>query len=816
MMIDDEELRNLYQMSSEEHLQKLEAGILHLEKHPEDESPLEELLREAHSMKGDSRMLGVKDVESLIHQVEHILGMIKRKEVQMTSSLSDRLYQGLDVIKKIVHEAVTGEAINVDIFHTLADLMQAVTSPKPPIPSENLKEEMASSSSDQVTPLETKIEENIVGSNPDQGEENNPPEKFVAISDINSPENNLKNVTLPKKDHPSENNSDRLEIDALPMNIPIEAEKITEQLQNTVTTSEQSHPETPPLNSSGYHIDTIRVSTRLLDSLMTQTGELTVTKIRIAHTSLELEELASLWEEWKNIRSTNNQLQDHPLENRLEQVISRLKLTTQENSTRLEIIAGELEDKIRTLRLLPLNTVFQLFPRMVRDLAKQQDKQVELIIEGGDTTADKQILEEIKDPLIHLIRNSIDHGIESPQERQRWGKSPVGTIHLKGYQKGNNIFIEVKDNGQGLNIEKIKQNAIQKGLYRPEELAIMTSQQIYSIIFLPGFSTRNFITEVSGRGVGLDVVHTNVERLKGSIQIESELHQGCMFRIQLGTTLATANVLLIGLQGTTYAIPIEYVETNLLIDPQSIFTIEGKEAIALENQAISIAYLSDLLELPTVIKDSLIRQNTSLPCVLLNINGDRMGVIIDQLLDTQDVVLKPQSKLLKRVRNITGATILGTGEVCMILNPSDLLKSLQKRSFKTLTAINNNFVTEQKKPLILLAEDSIATRTQEKRILESAGYEVVTAVDGLDGLNKLHTRPFSAVISDVQMPNLDGLSLTSKIRQLPEYNELPIILVTSLASDADKRRGAEAGANAYITKDSFNQSILLETLKRLI
>ncbi|MEB3338938.1 MAG: response regulator, partial [Leptolyngbyaceae bacterium] len=321
------------------------------------------------------------------------------------------------------------------------------------------------------------------------------------------------------------------------------------------------------------------------------------------------------------------------------------------------------------------------------------------------------------------------------------------------------------------------------------------------------------VTEVSGRGVGLDVVRTNVERLKGIIQLESSPGMGCTFRVRVDTTLATTHVLIVEVNQIVYAIPVEFVQMTLLVAQQDLFAIEGSKTLLLNGQPISVAWLADLLEL-SFTPDATVSEKKKLPCIILQVGMERLGLIVDALLDEQNVVLKPQSRLLKRVRNVTGATILGTGEVCMILNPQDLVKSVRRRS--GLAAPQRSLVEVKKKPTILLVEDSITIRTQEKRILEGAGYEVVTAVDGLDGFNKLKTRAFDAVVSDVQMPNLDGLALAAKIRQQREYNELPIILVTSLASDEDKRRGAEAGANAYITKGGFDQQVLLDTLRRLV
>ncbi len=616
-----------------------------------------------------------------------------------------------------------------------------------------------------------------------------------------------------------------------------------------------------------YRIDTIRVATQHLDRLMTQAGELTVTKIRIARRLSELEELAALWEDWSRdtfahrfllnelIRDRQDsaalvpaslpdradpfghvphlthhglskqdrdldrlQAFQQRLENRLERlsgIIDSLQSATHEDTARLESVADGLESGIRTLRLLPLSTVFGLFPRMVRDLAKAQGKTVHLVIEGGDAKADKQILEAMKDPLMHAIRNAIDHGIEPPEVRRQAGKPPEGTIWLRGFQTATSIAIEIADDGRGLDLNSIRRTAIERKLYSREELDTMTPGQIQSLIFAPGFSTRKLVTEVSGRGVGLDVLRSNVEELKGTISVNSTPGQGCTLRVQLSTTLATAHVLLIDVQGNTYAVPVEFVETIRLLTADEVFTIEGRPTLIWNQQSISIAPLADLLELHCGDED---RPHwlkvKAIPCIILKVGSARLGIAVDALLDEQDVVLKPQSKILKRVRNVSGATILGTGEVCAILNPQDLIESVRQRHRQAVSSATGP--VEEHKPVILLVEDSIATRTQEKRVLEAAGFEVVTAVDGLDGYNKLATRVFDAVISDVQMPNLDGLALTSRIRQHREYSELPVILVTTLASDADRQRGAEAGANAYITKGSFSQEVLIDTLRRFI
>jgi len=807
---------------------------MHLEKHPSDREQLEDFLREIHTLKGDSRMLEVQGVETLTHQIEEVLAEVKRGESSLTAELCDRLYEGLDAMRQFVHEAVTGVAASVNLFYVLARLMGAESSP-------------TSGEEELGLPAETPLfTEPVTTADIPLFEDDLFPETPVpAVADDLFSELPLTDPFEPIAT-PSGTFDDLFLLEPLlpeilpkPPSLSIKQPEFAPPIlaEAKATAKPQPAPADESSESaptSNYQIDTIRVEPQKLDTLMTQASELTVTKLRIAQRMGDIEEILTLWEEWSRDAFVNRSMFDkiergwnanslkqlqnfqHRAEQRLERLgslINHLKSTIYEDTARLDVVTGELESGIKTLRLLPLSNMFALFSRLVRDLAKQQGKDINLVIEGGDTKADKRILEEMKDPLLHLLRNAVDHGIETPQERESLGKPRTATIRLRGYQTASSIGIEVTDDGRGLNIDSIKRTAVRRGLHREEDLEAMTTAQIQSLIFAPGFSTRTTVTEISGRGVGLDVVRVNVERMKGTIQVDSLPSMGCEFRIELDTTLATTQVLIVEVNRVSYALPVEFVQTNLLVSRQEIFALEGSQTISIDGQPISVAWLADLLELPAI-APSLKSAAKMLPCVVLQVGSDRLGLLVDALLDRQDIVLKPQSKLLKRIRNVSGATILGTGEVCMVLNPLDLLKSVQKKPV-AVQAIESTQQAKTKQKL-LLVEDSIIIRTQVKRLLEGAGYDVTTAVDGSDGFNKLRTGSFDAVISDVQMPNLDGLGLAAKIRQHKEYQEIPIILVTTLASDEDKRRGAEAGANAYLTKGTFDQKVLLETLNRLI
>ncbi|OGP30118.1 MAG: hypothetical protein A2073_07695 [Deltaproteobacteria bacterium GWC2_42_11] len=691
-MIEDKEFRDLFKIESSEHIQKIEDGLLRLEKEPDNQPVLEEVFREAHSLKGAARMLGLADIENISHRIEDIFGAVRKGEISLTPDVAAKIYIALDAVKKLANEAITGAPAGVDA---------------------------------------AKIDES----------------------------------QIPKS----------------------------------------------KIEDGSFKIETIRVDTKKLDELMTQVGELNIAKMRIINRPFEIDEIINLWHELKRQQLSGKKSME--LFERIGVLLGKLKNDAAEDGSKLEFVSDRLTDEAGAIRLLPLSTIFNLFPRVVRDMAKERSKEVEFIIEGGDVTADKRIIEEMKDPVMHMIRNAIDHGIETPEERQKNGKPRTGAMLLKAYQTTSNIVLEIKDDGRGLDIETIKQTALKKKICSKEGLFAMTPAQIQSLIFISGFSTSSFVTEMSGRGVGLDVVRTNIEKLKGTVQIESTHGKGAVFRVNLPITLATVRVLIAKADKMKYAIPVEHVQTSRFVNQNEIFTIEGKKTVILDKQPVSVARLADLLEIRDA-QDARQMTHDAFPCIFMSIGNEKLGLLIDELLDEQEIVLKPQSLMLKRVRNVSGAAILGTGEVCMILNPQDLIKSVRK---KEKPIIAERPVEEAKrKKMILLAEDSIVTRAQEKRILEGAGYEVVAAVDGMDAWNKLGAQQFDAVVSDILMPTMDGLTLTAKIRQDKRYKEMPVILVTTLASDEDRKKGLEAGANAYIAKPAFDQQALLETLKRLI
>ncbi len=803
-MIEDLELRTLFRAESEEHLQTLEQGLLQLEAEPNGPSVLEYLFRSAHSLKGAARMLGVTGLETLAHHFEDELGAARRGRKSITPEVVDRLYHGLDAMRRIALEASDGTPCEVDITTVLAQLRGA---PVPKVPLQ-ANDPVISDLTISTAPAtnETAVAQNVL--------------------ELDTPK--IAEQLQPKTDEKTAPDS-LSELASMGLIVPA--------LPATFSKLDEA-----PLPAPGtpFRIETIRVEPRRLDVITTLAGEVAVTTSRAVRAMTVIDELIELHDDWTRetspsihtahtafdrVRPGNGQDAgriDQREANRLKQLgilLTQVERVRDEEMGRLALMAEEMIGAIRSIRLLPFSTIFDLFPRLVRELSREQGKEVRLEIDGGEITADKHVLEEMKDPLMHLMRNAIDHGIERPEERISAGKVREATIRLSARRTGSRLIIEVSDDGRGLDKESIARTALQKHLLTEAEVLTLSEEGIQRLILSAGFSTTPLISDVSGRGVGLDVVKTNVERIKGSIAIESQKGNGSKFRISAPMTLATTRVLLVRLGDRSFAVPIEAIESTFLAPQQSVFPIEGRTAIMWKGQPLWVALLSKLLELPResdrgwTVNEEQRSNTTDRPGIIIDLHSTRAALFVDALVDEQEVIVKPFGGLLKRVRNVVGSTILSTGEICMVLNTQDLLTSIHKHNnHEPVDTIPKDPV----KRSLLFAEDSITTRTQIRRILESAGYEVETAVDGAEAFQKLSSRAFDAVISDIEMPNMTGLQLAERIRQDPKYRELPVLLVTSLATDEDRQRGIDVGANAYITKGTFDQKMLLDTLRRLL
>ncbi|NVN92861.1 MAG: response regulator, partial [Desulfuromonadales bacterium] len=470
---------------------------------------------------------------------------------------------------------------------------------------------------------------------------------------------------------------------------------------------------------------------------------------------------------------------------------------------------GDLQETSLKLRMLPLSSVFDSLRRTVQDLAREQGKGVDFLVDGGETELDRKIIERIGDPLIHMIRNALDHGLEPPDERVAAGKPPQGTVSLSAFYDGGCVTIRLRDDGRGLSIEKIRQKALAKGLFDADTLAAMSRSEIANIIFLPGFSTSPIITDLSGRGVGMDVVRKNiVEELRGAISIDTEEGAGATFSLRLPLNLAVFPLFLVSTGGKTCALPATSITEMLSLDRDEIISIVNKRAIRLREQLIPVEDLAAILGLPH--SDG---TGADAMVIIVRDGEEQLGLLVDGILGREEMVVKPLPLHMQKLRMVSGATIGEGNCIICVLHVPDLFRQSRTLSETARQAPQDS---GNRLPTILVVDDSHNTREIEKNILEAYGYLVVTAGDGEEAFEKTRAELFDLVITDVEMPRLDGFSLTERLRDDERYRTIPIIIVTSREKEEDKKRGITVGADAYIVKGAFDQSMLLETVRSLI
>lgn len=586
-------------------------------------------------------------------------------------------------------------------------------------------------------------------------------------------------------------------------------------------------------------IKTLRVDSSKLDSLINQVSELSITKIKTQKRLLELGLIKSELEEWQKTSmktlkylkhfdkkhfssdSTDSQvplfikqLVNLFVENnrKIQETaynVSNLYRTIQDDDTKMNTIVDGLEQMVKEIRVLPLATVFHLFGRMVRDIAQEKGKEIDLEIIGSETSTDKKIIEEIKTPLIHIIRNAIDHGIETPAERLALGKNPKGKILLSAKQVGNKVIIQITDDGKGINIEKIKEKAIQKGFLTEEEIKAMSDEQITNIIFSPGFSTGEEITNISGRGIGLDVVQSKIAQLNGKVKMISEVNKGCCVQIELPTTMSTIKVFLVKAADRTFAIPMDTINTVLRKNEKEILDNKGQKSIIFQEKTIPLCNLSNILN----IEETCSCKNKE-TILVLESDDKIVALCVDKLIGDQEILHKKLSAPLYKLKNISGITTLVSGEVCLILNISDILNiatNPTKKISSTSTAKQNNSAYR-----ILLVDDSITTRTMEKNILTKVGYNVEIAENPIEAFDQMKETRFDLIISDVEMPEMNGFEFLENLKNNEMYSEIPVVMLSSLISVEKKKRAMDLGAEKYLVKSEFNQDELQETISNIL
>ena len=593
-------------------------------------------------------------------------------------------------------------------------------------------------------------------------------------------------------------------------------------------------------SNASTEIKTLHVNAQKLDLLVNQLGELIITKIKTEKNLEKIDSIKNANEACqKDLLKTSNYLRYY---NRkylqsgntdqytgvfVKQVFSLLLDITQnvsrtiydlnslyraskEDDMKMRLIIDEIESMVKNIRVLPISTVFNSFSRMVRDIANEKGKDIDFEIEGKDTCADKKIIEEIKTPLIHILRNAIDHGIESKEERIANGKSPVGKILLSAKQDDNKVIIDVVDDGQGFNLEKIKDRAVSRGFLTQDDIDSMTDEAIMNIIFWPGFTTGDSITSISGRGIGLDVVKTKISQLNGKVKVISEFGKGSCVHIEIPVTLTTLRVFLVQISGQTFAIPIQVITTFILKNQNEIKTNNGVRSILFNGNIIPLYYLSDILELAPA------PRNEKETILIIEADDKTIGLVVDKLLGDQDILQKKLSPPLYKVKNISGITNLASGELCLILNMQDIMHYDFNKAM--ISANNQELLTSDvlSYKRILIVDDSVTTRTMVKNILLNIGYMVDTVLDADEALVKLKLTHYDLIITDLTMPKIDGYEFIERLRNDEMYADIPIIVISSLPENQARKRLNKLSIAHYISKDNFDQADLAMQVKEIL
>lgn len=476
----------------------------------------------------------------------------------------------------------------------------------------------------------------------------------------------------------------------------------------------------------------------------------------------------------------------------------------------LDALATRLQDDIRAVRMIPVEQAFAGFPRLVRDVATKLGKTVSYELVGGTTEIDRDLVDVIKDPVMHLLRNAISHGIETEVERTRVGKAASGSVRVTAVGRAGGLQLSIRDDGAGVDLERVRKVAIETGVLNRSEEGSLDKQQLNELLFRPGFSTARSVDEVSGRGVGLDVVRKNVGRCGGSVALESTRGLGTEFIVRLPLNLTSMRMLLTRVGSEQFCLPINAVVRVLRVHRDDIKQVDSGLVCNVEGRPVPIERLSHLLGL---------REPVSLaekgPAIVVASGAAQAALLVDAIDGEHELIVKGLGDHLGRVQNVAGATVLASGRIVPLLNVGDLVEKLVgERTPRALFGQSDK--AKAKRRRILIADDSITTRTLESAILQAAGYEVDVATDGVDALTKLNQSNFDLVLSDLQMPRMDGLELVARIKGDPATHEIPVILVSSLATEVDRARGLKAGADAYLGKTEFSQELLLQTLERFL
>ncbi len=807
-MDDLQEIMEDFLIEAFEMNEQLDQDLVELEHNPEDLDLLNRIFRVAHTIKGSSSFLNLNILTHLTHNMEDVLNRARKGEIKITPDIMDVVLCSIDLMKTLlVTIRDTGSDTNNGKENEIEEAvkqLQAITSQNlegaketsgaKEAPQKEAKEEAKEENKEnkaKAPTAENTSSDNPLADEPDLDYANMSAEEVEAEIErlLNKRQEADKERRAQKKQEakPKQEEQAKPKQEVTPTK---EAPKTETPKAPKTETKAKAKADTEENKAPSIGVEqTVRVDVRRLDHLMNLIGELVLGKNRLIRIYSDVEER---YDGEKFLEELN-------------QVVSSISAVT-----------TDLQLAVMKTRMQPVGKVFNKFPRMVRDLSRELGKSIELIIEGEETELDKSIVEEIGDPLIHIIRNSCDHGIEPLEERRRLNKPETGKVQLSAYNEGNHIVIKISDDGKGLDPVMLKEKAIEKGVISERDAEGMSDREAFNLIFKPGFSTAKVVSNVSGRGVGMDVVKTNIEKLNGIIEIDSEVGVGTTQKLKIPLTLAIIQALLVGVQEEYYAIPLSSVLETVRISQDEIYTVDGKSVLRLRDEVLSLVRLSDIFKV-----DAILESNSDVYVVIIGLADQKIGVIVDYLIGQEEVVIKSLGYYLKNTRGIAGATVRGDGKITLIVDVGAMMDMAKSIKVNITTLMNESENTKSKNSpsdyIVLAIDDSSTDRAIIRKCLKPLGITLLEATNGLEGLEMLKNgdKIPDAILVDIEMPKMDGYTFASEVRKYNKFKNLPLIAVTSRVTKTDRMRGVESGMTEYITKP-YSGEYLTTVVKRSI
>ncbi|GAA9217644.1 chemotaxis histidine kinase/response regulator CheAY2 [Helicobacter pylori] len=811
-MDDLQEIMEDFLIEAFEMNEQLDQDLVELEHNPEDLDLLNRIFRVAHTIKGSSSFLNLNILTRLTHNMEDVLNRARKGEIKITPDIMDVVLRSIDLMKTLlVTIRDTGSDTNNGKENEIEEAvkqLQAITSqnlegakegtkeaPKKENQEEAKKENIKENQENKAKAptAESLASDNPLADEPDLDYTNMSAEEVEA--EIERLLNKRQEADKERRAQKKQEAKPKQEV--VPTKETPKTETPKTETPKTETskapkteTKAKAKADTEENKAPSIGVEqTVRVDVRRLDHLMNLIGELVLGKNRLIRIYGDVEER---YDGEKFLEELN-------------QVVSSISAVT-----------TDLQLAVMKTRMQPVGKVFNKFPRMVRDLSRELGKSIELIIEGEETELDKSIVEEIGDPLIHIIRNSCDHGIEPLEERRRLNKPETGKVQLSAYNEGNHIVIKISDDGKGLDPVMLKEKAIEKGVISERDAEGMSDREAFNLIFKPGFSTAKVVSNVSGRGVGMDVVKTNIEKLNGIIEIDSEVGVGTTQKLKIPLTLAIIQALLVGVQEEYYAIPLSSVLETVRISQDEIYTVDGKSVLRLRDEVLSLVRLSDIFKV-----DAILESNSDVYVVIIGLADQKIGVIVDYLIGQEEVVIKSLGYYLKNTRGIAGATVRGDGKITLIVDVGAMMDMAKSIKVNITTLMNESENTKSKNSpsdyVVLAIDDSSTDRAIIRKCLKPLGITLLEASNGLEGLEMLKNgdKTPDAILVDIEMPKMDGYTFASEVRKYNKFKNLPLIAVTSRVTKTDRMRGVESGMTEYITKP-YSGEYLTTVVKRSI